>query len=526
MERFDPNKAQEYISRNDFEGLAAYYRQYSFGDDIIQRQVDMYVDDLERYGAIATSILNDYANDPDKEKVAFALQRPYNAYGDEDSQSEYSKTYFKNINSIGNVDDKEAEYIDYRFDTTDKYNQFLDASGLKFGYIDSNNPTKPYKYNDNGTTVIRVYKSAFADSRFFDSLTTGLSSIHTKIPKYMVNQFGYTADISPIDYGYSSVSYDVDGNKIKDLRGMNTSQLIAYDMAQSANKKFEDVMTTKYNKVIASELTDMGFMCNAQRKLTIALENGQIDETTGTKKLNRLNDFYNNHLKTFSATSYDIFATELNGETQNLQQITDSKEKSKITDLIRTAAKNGRLTCTAGAAGARVGTILTISGEPDKDGEKIGGLKGSMQIFVPDLFQEDARKAMKHDINAKILVEKNEHIAFGHQYNLVLGGRFEYFDNNGAYYTNDLGSIPISSEELDNVMLENELLLESIKGLRSFSRKHNATDTEAKADLYARNVYKYLFNIKNEEDLNNQETQAKINTYKQAMLSNIVVHNK
>lgn len=531
MEPFNPQYIQECLSRADFLSAAEYYKQYRFADKTQQQQANQYIAQLERYGGIANAIMQQDVNDEDKDKIAFAMKRKYGVYGDD----EYTKTANKYMDSIGDVDDKKAVYMEYTFDDNNAYNDFVDKSGINFGSYDESNPTKPYRFTKNGKPVIRVHKSSFNDSNFFDSLTRGLNAMYSLRPAIpnSSNFFGFGLPLPsatlagstppPIvsEASFTSESYDAEGNLIHKNKGLDYNHKNAWNYIDDAENTITNTLNAAYSRVIPAELMVSGFMCDAERQITNYAMSGQISQSDANSMLERIKKFYDRQLINESLTNYDVFAKDINGDTENLNPITDSKEKTELTKMIRAAIDGNRISYVAGASAGRVGTVITILPELDKEGNLIGNMKGETQIFVPDLFVEDARNLIDKDVNAKLFVEKAEHIAFQHAYNLEAGGRLENFTNEGAIYRDDLGEYFVPSEQVDNIMLYNEMLKGCIDSLRdTYEGRRNITeeDLESAIRLGASKIYYYMNNITSEEDMTSETTQLGISKIEQDIM--------
>lgn len=521
------NEFNKRIADNDYLGAAAYLKTIKFSDKTTQDAINQQIAVLERYGGITNAILSKEVDKDRKFQIAFALNRHSNNFGAKDpSTGRYVNTYANQfidcLNNLGNSKDKTATYIDVEFDNQESYNTFVDKSGLSFSAKVEENQLSPYMYTNNGNPVIRVQKQTLQDSNFFDNFMGGLvGSTETYYsPGYWMGQ-GQPVKINH----YGIKSYDADNNIINSWSGLGNELQQAYNLTRMSADTFDTVMKTAYKNVIPTELMASGFMCDAQRQITMAAMSGRIDDTRANSMLKRIDDFYTNKLKTISLTGYDVYATEVNGETANLLEVEDTATKQKYTKWMRAAAKEGRLTAVAGVSGGRVGTILTLSATVDKDNNLNDEAHGDIQLFVPGLLDKDARELMDQDVNSKILVERAEHIAFGHEYKLAQGGRLiNFMGDGGAIYKDDLGEVYKKPDEVTQMMLENEMLAGTIKELQTQVEANNydAAQAESLATDYATKIYDYIYGKTPTQEEGETEPSIKHDSIDEARIQDIV----
>lgn len=532
MAQFDEKVYNSYILNNDYLGLANYFSQFKIKDEEQRKQLNAQIATLKRYGGIANAILSSQIDGPAKQAIAFNMQREHGVH---DTQNDYANNYYNAINSIGNIGEGliqiSAGYFDYVFDSERAYNTFLKTSGLNISEYDKNNPESTHTFKSNGKNVVRVYRTAFKDGNFFDKLNDGLNALYS--PEQTVYTSFGTSYMKPANSNFETISYDEHNNELTKTRGFDINQRKAYLYAKDANDVYKQKIEMAQDKVVPSNLMVSGFLCGAQRQL-VQMQMQGIDTS---KQLQLIKDYYDNELSHVSLTNFDeVYMTEPGNSSQTLNFI-ESEDKGKYTEILRTALKEGRVTYGAGSAGGRVGTVITISTKADKDGDDPSGkFDKGVQLFVPGMFDQDARELINSDSNAKIQVELAEHQAFNHAYNLIEGGNLTNFDGDGgATYDDGIVTTRLTPEEVQYQMKRNTLLeggIEQAKLLGQYDDnsdfpllKEGQTELVNQLQEYAKNVYADLYNINDQNALNealkNEQASKEVDNIFMTMMTNL-----
>ena len=404
------------------------------------------------------------------------------------------------LNSLGNgVDPVTGENftaygLGITFDTEDAYKAFVDNSGLKIG-VKSDNNQQAFSNVVNGKPVVYISKSLLGDVNFFNRFHAGLNA---------VNDAGGIFSGYRTPHGYSVVGTDETWTKLgARYNGWNDDLESLFNFVDDVDNTYKEEIASKYNKVIPSGLQVSGFINDKQRQIVNMVGTGRLEREMGNFMLKQINDYYDNQLSGISLTGFeDVYATKVNDETKNLMPIEDSKTRNDLTDMIRAAAKENRVTVRAATAGGRVGASITIAAKLDNEGKPVGNYGGAVEIFIPGLFEEDARNVMDQDLDAKLLVEKSEHIAFNHSYFLEDGGKICDFAGDGsASYEDDLGRRFLTPEEVDNLMRQNEMIKGTANQLKKDIAEQNLDDASATelAQQYAKKIYSYMNDVPESE---------------------------
>lgn len=505
MDGYNSAIYNSYIRNNDYVGLADYISQFKPKDKVQREELKQYVNTLKRYGHIASAVINNTQSTEERDLVSFNLQRENGLYG---IKNKYAQEYGKNLNNIGG---NKASYIDYEFADDDSYTKFINNSNLNIGGYDKNNPTSSYHYMNNGRHTIRIQKTAFNNSKFFDALNKGLDSLIVPVTVTgSVSAFipSYT-DIIPY---FKSTSYDENGNQLDSKFGYFKAQADCAKLVNSAESTYKNTLNKCYSKVMPSELVSMGYMCDAQRQLNEGAKNGTITEAYYNLNTKIIKDYYDTQLKQLSLTHYDVYAIGENETSQTFNAI-GNEDKGKYTALIRAAAKQDRVTVGAGMAGGRVGTIITIAPKLDEKGNFGKEGNAGYQFFVPGLFEEDARNVMDKDDNAKVMVDLAEHQAFNTPYKLVEGGYIKDFDGNGATFTNDIGNVRMDNATIRLQMLRNTWLEQGIESVKDYMEDnpnyYQNNNLNKLIETFAINMYSRLYGSPYETDGTTITTSAR-----------------
>lgn len=483
-------------SKNDYLGMAKFLRGVKLNNKEQQDELNNQIAVLERYGGIANKLLSSQADPDIRNKLSFSLSFKGGSYGEKDPdtgewKNPYAKTFVDYINSIGDSNNGNKAYkLRIKFDDEDKYKEFIDNSGLQFNTQEYSN-SDAYLERVNGNPTLILSKNLLGDTKFFESFTNGLKNVHTNAFSFMSDsRHGFTISGLDKDDKFTGTIYDgIEVGPLADARSI----------LDDVNNTYKQEVASKYDQVIPSGLQVSGYINDKQRRIVNMVGSGRLEREMANFMLKQIDDYYDNQLSGISLTGYDdVYATKINDETKNLMPINDSQTRSDLTDMIRAAAKENRVTVRAATAGGRVGASITIAAKLDTDGKPIGKYGGGVEIFVPGLFEKDARQVMDQDLDAKLLVEKSEHIAFNHSYFLEDGGKLcDFTGDGGAIYEDDLGRKTLTPAEVDDLMRQNEMIRGAAKQLVSDIDTKNLDNKSATelAQQYAVKIYSYMNDV-------------------------------
>lgn len=533
---------KECIGRNDYNSVAAACRQLAKEDPRNAKKYYELSDTYEKYGGMCSSILNSAGNNEEKELLTFALQNKFGV-----NESPIAKEYTKYLNTTNNGDTIGS--VEYTFrgksnwsekTSEERYGEFCNKLGYKFGFKGDQDEDTPYIYkNDAGNVVLHVPNSFYKNTQMFAKLNNSLLDMDS------------TAPLVP---GVYYTMFDIDGNKIPSDSLKEDPYLInppensvipqCHKTALEYANKSQELLNTKqsalFAKTAAAELIDYGYICEDQKNVERMAFSGQLKREDANFYLKRIQDYYDGFLKRNGLSNYEVYATGINGATTNFTKAT-SDDKIEYSKMLAEAMKEGRVSYSSGSSGGRVGTIITISGMSDKDGVEIGGRKGDLRMFVPNLFNEDTEVVANSDPNARAVNEYYEHVMYNHQYTLAEGGTLTNFVNagvdedgvsrNGAIYTDAYGNKAFKTEEeVKQMIRDNELIKASYRRLQEeFAEDLSTKDyseyrdaMEEKAKSYATNLYFYVNGIADSETQSQLLTSNKVNSEIKSIVDTIL----
>lgn len=525
MGRFDYNFLMKAASNNNYTGMGRYLSTFKFDDPNIQKQVNSTIDYLTRYGGIIEKILSRAENKDIRDNVSFLFQRMTNSYGDPRDRSNVAKDYNNNIELIGSKNNKVANYIDFTFDDDSSYDTFKHKYQDAIGDYRPSDEKSGY-YKNNGKNVLRVYTKDLQQGAAFDKLTDALRACYAQSYGNVDNRV-YPGTPSwvrwhkmgQLENTFISTSYSDTGEKIDEVRGLFANHNNAYSIVEQAKEVFKKL--EKVNLEFPSELTTLGYLCPAQRDIVSAVHSGALGTEQANFMLKEINDYYNRTLSSISLTNYDVFAMQLDDNSQNLFEVTESRDKSDYTDMLRAAVKENRVSCVAGTSGGRVGTVITIAPALDDKGKPKGNYKGDTQLFVPDLFIEDARRVMDADPEAAVNVKRAEHITFGHDYVISANASLRNFTEDGGAILDENGKQTyLTPEQVTQTMTEVESVKQASNRLTNeiIDEHLDTAAVQERAEQYASRLYYYFHpEMVNEEVI--AETAKKANQNKEELKS-------
>jgi len=462
MEKSRVQIYNDFIIKNDYEGLADYLETLKVPDEEMRTSLNNSIETFRRYGGIVSSILNSDIDQDTREKLEFSIQKEQGVFNE---NNRYANAYLKAKDNIGVVDrwfkdDDRSEFIGYAFDDEEIYNKFLDNAKIDVQY-----GTDVYKTKLEGDSrpVLMINKNKFKDDDFLNTVTSSLMSIPNKLSQVDAVDKILAVSVPAFD----TIGFNKDGKKLFVTSGLERNQKLSYDMYNAATNAYTELMDAAYSKVIPSELVISGYMCEAQEKWDRARNAETVSTDDYNKETRRIADYYERMLAGFSLTNSkysESYMIKPGANSQTLELISE-EDKGEWTNNIRLALNENRLKYQSATSGGRVGTLLTIvskvlGGELNKEDYAKG-----TQIFVPGLFEDDARKVLDKNDDAKLLTELSDHIAFNHPYKLLSGGRLIQFSNDErATYNNGNGfETRLDPEDVRYLMHEDVLLKGGIK---------------------------------------------------------------
>lgn len=154
-----------------------------------------------------------------------------------------------------------------------------------------------------------------------------------------------------------------------------------------------------------------------------------------------------------------------------------------------------------------IGTKISIARKADKKGETGSGKRG-LQIWVPELFMEEAQKRLNEDPKNRAVLEVNTILDTNSTYTLRNGTRIsadsddQFYIESGRIDVNGkagyMNTIPISKEEAalqisKDIMIDNAINAQMNSQIAPSGKIINIEDYEAEAKLHAAEIAQELY---------------------------------
>lgn len=493
MAEFNIDELKKMVSLGQYTNGAKYIRSFRFNDPIQRRQMNKIAETYETEGRDFEEMLAAVGPNEDlRNRLLFMNQKNSGFWGNNSAErSEYANKYLDLVNNLGSKDGVQADYIYINLtnDIKDKYKDTF-VQGMYNDEVGEGMYGNGYK--------VKISKLLEEDNydRFEDlfmlSSVPNVSSPFVSIPGAINIAAHDKFSDKPLASLLANNSGDfyavglTDKDKvIGPLNWDNTTELHNFldEMRETQNSMLEEQQGTSY----VADINVQPYMCKAHLDLLNAISTGQVSREDGAWWLSQIKDAGLARLRTVSLTSpnYTVFATQINDETMNFNQLNDSKELVDLTQELRTAIKEGRVEFQAAASGGRTGTLITISATADKEGNFVGNAKGSRSIFVTGLFDDDAKDIMNEDIDARVYVKHNSHIQNNHKYELGDGSYIMNFQGDGSAYKHEM----IGDEEVITYMPTEEVEADIRKEEMIKAAEYKLIDDDT--EVYATKVKNY-----------------------------------
>lgn len=463
---FNINVYNKLMQANNYLGMADYLQQHPVDDDNAQAQINQQILRLREQAAIQSAILKGKSEE-DRQKFMFKTSIDSGIY---DSSNPYYKTYKESLwNKLGNSDEEIASKI--RIETElEGLNAFCNTIGVTkerlgdFG-IKLGNSADGYilEFNKDNPQYHKIAQALYNTEYETHNIQAGIDFIATNTFKtYGLNNKGdiiSTQDSRPVE-----------------ITKMN-------DMYNAAVRTAESLTKEATNHEYVTKSINTPFLGAADEKLYRLYASGRIDKQTYDEHKKIQTEYYNRLLAQVPFSQIEVYATGIGGdESEKLQLMSDNAERAALSDYIRVAIADNRVTYSASNVGGVTGVTITVSPKPDKEGNIIGDYNKGRQIFVPGLWQDKAEEALNADTAMRATRNFNIHQAFRHDYSSIRGDVLTDFTPYGATYINKDGIIrSVNNDEIINIMDENYFYEDCINLINHKYRdtKGNITDSES-----------------------------------------------
>lgn len=260
----------------------------------------------------------------------------------------------------------------------------------------------------------------------------------------------------------------------------NKTQADLYNMLKlmdEADKKVKeasiDPMTGKERTVATSMITttDMGA---EHTQLRNKLNRGLISKEEYVFGINALEERYRQELSGEGLSQYQVFKKNFgNDESQSYSEVTETKDRDAIDQIVKRASTvQGAVRFNSAYSGNQYGTKLTIDASKLKlpegtEGDMDDILKdyapnGIIELFIPQLHNDDAEKAVLQDTRTRAAVEANNMELYNYDMSIPQEGTLRHSDGEGYTLLSPNGSVRSLDRAAAEHMLNKAFIIDDV----------------------------------------------------------------
>ena len=473
---FNINEYNKLMQSNNYIGMANYLQAHPVDDENAQAQINQQILRLREQAAVQNAILKGKSEE-DRQKFMFKTSLDNGIY---DSSNPYYKTYKESLwNKLGNSDEEIASKI--RIETEkENINDFCNALGV--------NLDKLRRYGISLGNSAHGYIIEFnKDNPQYSKIATALVSMKNRTYANTYQEPGLLKQ-GPIERYFIFTGLDNKGNEISKSYTIPFQLYKMRDMYTDAVNVANSLTEEATNHEYVTKSVNTPFLGAADEKLYRLYASGRIDKTTYDEHKKIQKESYDRLLAQVPFSQIEVYATEVGDDkSEKLQLMSDNTERAKLSDYIRVAIADNRVTYSASNVGGITGVTITVSAKPDNEGNIKGNYNKGRQIFVPGLWQDKAEEALNADTSMRATRSFNIHQVFKHDYSSIRGDVLTDFTPYGATYTDKNGiTRSVNNDEIINIMDENYFYEDCINIINHKYRDSNGNITDLEA------IKKYL----------------------------------
>lgn len=275
-----------------------------------------------------------------------------------------------------------------------------------------------------------------------------------------------------------------DGNFLEPKGGYhanrNKTQADLYNMLKlmdEADAKVKeaaiDPMTGKERTVATSMITttDMGA---EHTQLRNKLNRGLISKEEYVFGINALEERYRQELSGEGLSQYQVFKKNFGDDkSQSYGEVTETKDRDAIDQIVKRASTvQGAVRFNSAYSGNQYGTKLTIDASKLKLPEDTAGdmddiLKdyapnGVIELFIPQLHNDDAEKAVLQDTRTRAAVEANNMELYNYDMSIPQEGTLRHSDGEGYTLLSPNGSVRSLDRAAAEHMLNKAFIIDDV----------------------------------------------------------------
>lgn len=234
-----------------------------------------------------------------------------------------------------------------------------------------------------------------------------------------------------------------------------------------------DPMTGKERTVATSMITttDMGA---EHTQLRNKLNRGLISKEEYVFGINALEERYRQELSGEGLSQYQVFKKNFGDDkSQSYGEVTETKDRDAIDQIVKRASTvQGAVRFNSAYSGNQYGTKLTIDASKLKLPEDTAGdmddiLKdyapnGIIELFIPQLHNDDAEKAVLQDTRTRAAVEANNMELYNYDMSIPQEGTLRHSDGEGYTLLSPNGSVRSLDRAAAEHMLNKAFIIDDV----------------------------------------------------------------
>lgn len=245
------------------------------------------------------------------------------------------------------------------------------------------------------------------------------------------------------------------------------------DAEQKIKEASIDPMTGKERTVATSMITttDMGV---EHTQLRNKLNRGLISKEEYDFGLSNLEERYRQELSGEGLSQYQVFKKNFGDDkSQSYGEVTETKDRDAIDQIVKRASTvQGAVRFNSAYSGNQYGTKLTIDASKLKlpegtEGDMDDILKdyapnGVIELFIPQLHNDDAEKAVLQDTRTRAAVEANNMELYNYDMSIPQEGTLRHSDGEGYTLLSPNGSVRSLDRAAAEHMLNKAFIIDDV----------------------------------------------------------------
>ena len=264
---------------------------------------------------------------------------------------------------------------------------------------------------------------------------------------------------------------DVYRNNVQ--RSLHEINKLVDDAEQKVKEASIDPMTGKERTVATSMITttDMGA---EHTQLRNKLNRGLISKEEYVFGINALEERYRQELSGEGLSQYQVFKKNFGDDkSQSYGEVTETKDRDAIDQIVKRASTvQGAVRFNSAYSGNQYGTKLTIDASKLKnpqDGDdtmdkimKEYAPNGIIELFIPQLHNDDAEKAVLQDTRTRAAVEANNMELYNYDMSIPQEGTLRHSDGEGYTLLSPNGSVRSLDRAAAEHMLNKAFIIDDV----------------------------------------------------------------